>query len=227
MKAKFILSFLILTMSLMATAQPAFEKPDYTKIKKDIKDKKADNYFPKLMERFTARDTTMTEENYRNLYFGFMFQEAYNPYSRSSKTDDLRKYSDLEKLDKKDLKDAIELMDKIYKEEPFNLNVMNMQAYACQLDGNVDMAKKIAGTLGKIIDVIFSSGDGKTCETAFHVQSISHEYLLLSILGLEGVSQSLIKNCDYIQFEKDKYKIAGIYFDISKMQESMMAAFGK
>lgn len=227
MKLKAKIALLLLAAVSVATAQTEGVRPDYKKIEKEIKEKKSDNYFPKLMARFVSRDTTMTEDNYRNLYFGYTFQKDYNPYSRNDKEDELRKYADLESLDKNDLKKAIALMDDIYKKDPFNLNVMNMQAYAYQVDGNVEMSKKVAATLSRVIDAILNTGNGETCETAFHVQSIPHEYLILSLFGLESVSQALVGHCDYLQFEKDKYKIAGLYFDISKMQESMMADFGK
>ncbi|RZJ27806.1 MAG: DUF4919 domain-containing protein [Flavobacterium sp.] len=227
MKIRTFLLIASLVITSVISAQTDFTKPDYDKIQKAIKDKKSDNYFPVLMERFSKRDTTMTDENYRNLYFGFMFQKKYNPYSHSDKAEELRNYADLEKLDKAGLKKALDLIDEIYKENPFDLNAMNMQAYAYQLYGNPEMSKKVAATLGKILDVILQSGDGRTCETAFHVQSIQHEYLILNIFDLQSVSQSLIDHCDYLAFEKDKFKIPGLYFDISKMRDSLMGTIGK
>ncbi len=219
--------FILFALSCAAWAQPKGERPDYGAIKKLIGDKKSENYFPKLMDRYTERDTTMTTENYRNLYYGFVFQKAYNPYGRSDKLDDLRQYDDLEKLDKGELKKVLSLTNDVLKDDPFDLNTMNMQAYVYHLSGDDATARKISTTIGKIFLTIMGSGDGKTCDTGFHVQSISHEYVVLHIIGLESASQSLVDHCDYLAFEKGKYNIDGLFFDVSKMQESMMESLGK
>jgi hypothetical protein len=64
-----------------------------------------------------------------------------------------------------------------------------------------------------------SSGDGLKCETGFHVIAISDEYVILNIFEMQASSQSFNNNCDYIKFEADKYKVPGMYFDVSVMQE--------
>jgi hypothetical protein len=35
---------------------------------------------------------------------------------------------------------------------------------------------------------------------------------------LEMKSQSFDGKCDFLEFEKDKYKVPGIYFNVEKMQ---------
>ena len=37
-------------------------------------------YFPKLKAKYEKNDTTMTPEEFRNFYLGYMFQEDFDPY---------------------------------------------------------------------------------------------------------------------------------------------------
>lgn len=59
------------------------EKPDFQKIARTTLDPKSDFYFPKLIKLYNRNDTSMTKEQYRNLYLGYLFQEDYDPYRTS------------------------------------------------------------------------------------------------------------------------------------------------
>ena len=85
------------------------------------------------------------------------------------------------------------------------------------MKGNEDMAQKISVRFNKTFGAILSSGDGKTCETGFHVISVAHEYVFLNYFQFSMTSQSLTGNCDYLELQKDNRDIKGIYFDIEKM----------
>lgn len=59
------------------------EKPDFDKIAKDTQNPNSEFYYPKLVKAFQRNDTSMTHEQYRNLYLGYYFQEDYDPYRTS------------------------------------------------------------------------------------------------------------------------------------------------
>lgn len=59
------------------------EKPDFQKIAKETSDPHSKFYFPTLIKHFNRNDTSMTHEEYRNLYLGYLFQEDYDPYRTS------------------------------------------------------------------------------------------------------------------------------------------------
>ncbi|MDE6272080.1 MAG: DUF4919 domain-containing protein [Muribaculaceae bacterium] len=59
------------------------EKPDFAKISKDTQNPKSEYYYPKLLKIFLKNDTSMTHDQYRNLYLGYFFQEDYDPYRTS------------------------------------------------------------------------------------------------------------------------------------------------
>ena len=59
------------------------ERPDIEAIRVATLDPSNPMYFPKLMKKFNRNDTTMTADEFRHLYLGYMFQEDYDPYRES------------------------------------------------------------------------------------------------------------------------------------------------
>ena len=69
------------------------EKPDLEEIRISTLTPSSPYYFPKLMKKYESNDTTMTNDEYRHFYLGYMFQEDFDPYRVSpyaNVTDDLR-----------------------------------------------------------------------------------------------------------------------------------------
>jgi hypothetical protein len=85
------------------------------------------------------------------------------------------------------------------------------------LKGDEEMATKVSYRFQSSIGAIMSSGNGKTCETGYHVISVSHEYVLLNLLRFQTQQQSLVGDCDYLKFAKNEKNIEGIYFNIEKL----------
>ena len=224
---KIILLIVILFSAKITAQEEAFQIPDYKAIEKEIQDKNSPNYYPKLMERLVKNDTLLTAENYKHLYLGYVFQPEYNAFWTSKNEKKLRELYGKEKLETADYDKIIELINSTLKEFPFDLNPINYLAYVYHLKGDEGMAKSLSFKFHSIMNTILSSGDGKTCETGFHVLLVDHEYTLLSFFELEPKGQSLIGKCDYLKFEKGKYKVDGIYFNIEKMLENETKAFKK
>ena len=63
-------------------AQYRFEvrEVDFEKIERETLDPNSRYYYPKLVRSFKSNDTIMNFEAYRDLYYGFIFQEDYNPF---------------------------------------------------------------------------------------------------------------------------------------------------
>lgn len=66
------------------------------------------------------------------------------------------------------------------------------------------------GLLGSIT----SSGDGKTCKTAYYVINVDEEYTVLNYMGAKTLGQSLQDGCDVLDVELNG-KRTKICFDIS------------
>ncbi|HQF48761.1 MAG TPA: DUF4919 domain-containing protein [Flavobacterium alvei] len=216
---KIILLFtiLILSVNVSFSQENNFKKPDYEMIKKNIEDKSSNYYYPKLLERMISNDSLLDNEDYRHLYLGYVFNPKYSSFFKSSTEEKLRKYYQNEKINEKEYDEIIKLGEQSIKEFPFDLRQMNYLAYIYHLKGDEISAKNISNRFHKIILAIMSTGDGQKCETGLHVISVSHEYVILNLFKLQNISQSLVENCDYMAFEKGKYKVDGIYFSIEKI----------
>ncbi|PIE49142.1 MAG: hypothetical protein CSA39_04145 [Flavobacteriales bacterium] len=203
-----------------------FEKPNYKKIEKNIKNKKSNLFYKSLMNRFQNADSTMTLEEKRHLYYGYTFDKNYSPYSRSNYGDSLRVVLEKEKLDSLDLIKVVDFTDKMLLDNPFDLNAINYQLYSLEQMGNKTTLNKKVTQFRTIIDALMSSGNGKSKKEAFYVIYTSHEYVLLNILGFQfGGTQSLIDHYDYLTLAENEAKMEGLYFDVSPCLNSMSKMF--
>lgn len=217
---KYILFLSLLFVSGFIYSQTKeYEAPDYKVIQKNIENKDSEFYYPKLMNKLKANDTLITNDQYKHLYFGYTFQKDYHPYKTSENEKKLNSYFQKKDLKKSDYAEIIKISNVALNDFPLNLRVMNFLAYIYHLDGNEAMAKKVSHNFYGLFGAIFSSGDGRDCTTGFHVITVSHEYVVMNILQLEIASQSLSGDCDYLSLEKDKYKLPGVYFNITKLKE--------
>lgn len=221
-KAFFSLFFLIL-MSLAKAQKPEFKAPDYSLIQKNIENKNSEFYYPELLKRLKQNDTLLTGEQYRHLYFGYTFQKNYKPYKTYKKAEEMAKYYRGEGITEKDIPAGIKLFREALEENPLDLRAMNYIAYMYHLAQDENTAKKISNNFHGLLGAILTSGDGMKCSTGFHVISVTDEYVLMNRFQMEVNSQSLTtEKCDYIEFEKDKYKIPGLYFNISRFYGKIM-----
>ncbi|MEC4048354.1 DUF4919 domain-containing protein [Flavobacterium sp. SUN046] len=225
MKAYLFLFSLFAVFQAAFSQELTFKAPNYKEIKKNIEDKSSTYYYPKLIERFKANDSLINKEEYLHLYYGYVFDSKFSAFFRSS-DEKLNKFYKSDTIDPKDYKEIIKLSENSLNSFPFDLRIINFLAYIYHLKGEEATSKSWSTKYENIMETIMSTGDGKTCETGFHVISVSHEYALINTFQLEVASQSLINNCDYLAFEKGKYKIDGIYFSIGKILESESKMFG-
>ncbi|MEP2668639.1 MAG: DUF4919 domain-containing protein [Cyclobacteriaceae bacterium] len=218
---KRILTFMILwiTYCNVYSQESPFHKPNYDLIRRETQDSTSGFFYPKLLSRLVAFDTTLTNEDYRHLYYGYIYQEDYKPYWSSPYEKKLLKYYQSERVKDKDHDEIIELATLSISEFPFDLRQMNYLGYIYHLKGDEDMAKKLSYRFHATIGAIMSSGDGETCRTGFHVISTSHEYVILNLFRFQFERQSYSDGCDYLSLIKDERDIEGIYFDVKKLFE--------
>ncbi len=218
MKKFFILIIISVLFSNIQAQEKTFASPNYDAIQHAIQDKSSIYYYSDLMQRFENYDTTLTFEDYQHLYYGYVFQKDYSPYKSFSKDEELLKYYRNSNIKEKDYQTIIELVNESLEEFPFEANYLEFMLHIYTLKEDKEMVNKILRRLLGIISVITSSGDGKTCETAYHVISVSHEYLILNYFELTIKSQSLVEmKCDYIALKENKEKIKGLYFNVGKL----------
>lgn len=163
------------------------EKPDLEKIKQETLDPASRFYFPKLMAKYNRNDTTMTNEEYRHFYLGYMFQEDYDPYRMSpysGVTDELRMKATHTKEEIDTIRKYAELS---LRDNPFDLRQMSFLVHVLK-EKRKDMSAKIwEYRLEHLLGAIKSTGTGEDIENAWYVIYPMHEYDMVQLLGYEAV----------------------------------------
>lgn len=228
MKSKILLPFIALMIGFSAFAQSEVETPDYKQIQVVVSDKNSDFYYPRLMKRFAANDTTLSMEAYRNLYYGFTMQEDYNPYRMSHYAQKVKEFATADDISQAACDSIIKYGLKAMADFPFDTRSMNLLVYAYKCKGNEKEKMLWEQKLKGVIDAIISSGDGESAETAFHVIYPPHEYDIINRFGLHAKSNSLIPPAlDYIEVDKNKFDVKGYFFNIERIIDMYNKKFEK
>ncbi len=232
---KFILNCLIITAICLPIATNAadthekikVEAPDMEKIKQEVTDRKSKYYYPKLMEGYEQNETIMGLDEYRYLYFGYLFQEDFNPYRHS---DYSKKYEDQYYKDthtRAECDTIIKYAELSLKDNPFDLRQITFLIYAYREKKKNNIANIWQYRLNHILEAIASTGSGTTQENAWYVINPQHEYDLLNTLGYVAENQSFVEPYyDYITVKaKNEKSPQGFYFNIKNMLDEYFRKF--
>lgn len=226
MRDKFFLLIVSLFVSFSGFAQSEVEAPNYTEIANTINNRDSDFYYPRLMRRFAANDTTLSMEDYRMLYYGFTMQEDYNPYRVSPYTNKLKEFSVVDSISLPACDSIIKYGLKAVADFPFDLRSMNLLIYGYKCTDNDEQKQLWAFKLKGLLDAIISSGDGESEESAFHVIYPPHEYEIINRFGLSAKSNVMMPpSFDYIEVNDNSFNIKGYYFNISRILEVYQQKF--
>lgn len=216
---------LVAGMTFTARAQYRFEvrDVDFDKIQRETLDPESRYYYPKLVRSFNSNDTIMNFEAYRDLYYGFLFQEDYNPFRNTefegkeeveqlyyNKGQDLTR-DECDKIEKY----AVRALD----DNMFDIDQITYYIYALQQKKKYARAAVRQFRLDKLIAAIMSSGRG-TEEEPWVVIFPEHEYTLINLLGYVAVDHQELDggiDCIKAKSENDNRKTKDFYFDVSRM----------
>ncbi len=204
------------------------ERPDLDDIRTQTLDPQSRFYFPKLMAKYNRNDTTMTNEEYRYLYLGYMFQEDYDPYRVSpyaNVTDPLRLKTTHTKEEIDTIRKYAELT---LRDNPFDLRQMSFLVHVLK-EKRKDMSAKIwEYRLEHLLGAIKSTGTGEDANNAWYVIYPMHEYDLIDVLGYQATNADFIEpGLDYLTVEADEAtarrlrdKVAkGFFFNVQIPQQ--------
>lgn len=199
---------------------------NFTKIRHQIEDSLSEYYYPRLLERIWADDTTLEIRHYKRLYYGNVFQDYYHPYGAS---DAKKMFTEIYR--DRNYKDAISKGKQVLRENPVDIEVTLKMIYAYLELGDTASAKIYGHKYFGFLDVIYASGDGQTAQTAFVVISVDDEYRIVGDLGLNVKQQMLVNDCDLLFFEKKGQrkirptKIKQLYFNVQMPLMSLSGTF--
>lgn len=192
--------------------------PDYNKIEKNIKDKNSKFFYEKLLKKYKSLDTTMTKEEMKHLYYGSCFQDGYYSYASDDKTRELNELLNKPGHTKEQLYQILDLTNSILETEKFNMNMYNYMLYAYEQLKDRESFDKVKYILLLLYSTLIESGDGLSCESAFHVLYTYNEYNLLAFIGFRHTSQALSGECDILIIDDNEFKIKQLFFNISRFK---------
>lgn len=207
------------------------DKPDLEAIRIATLDPRNKFYFPKLMNKFEHNDTTMTPEEYRYLYLGYMFQEDYDPYRVSPYAeiaDSIRQKGLLDKNDRNRIK---EYAEKALRDNPFDLRQMSLLVHVLKENKKFMSAKIWEYRLEHLLAAIKSTGTGEDEDNAWFVIYPMHEYDMIQLLGYEAVDVELIDpGIDHLIVQPDgtvkhRKPAEGFYFNVQVPQQQYVLKY--
>lgn len=213
-----VLIFLVFPIALFAQDEEiGYVIPNFEEIEKDVNNPSSHYYYPKLFTRFCDGDTTLTPTELERLYYGYTFQEDYDPYrdvkyNREKATDLYTK----EEHTSDELNRIIRNAMRILADYPFELRQMKLLSYAYTQRGEEETAMLWEYKLRQILSVIISSGDGLTPESAWYVVSSIHPYDVIYCFGMTPKDYTFVEPMyDFIEVESGEAE--GYYFNVSRI----------
>ena len=187
-------------------------------------------YYPKLVKSFKSNDTIMNFEAYRDLYYGFLFQEDYNPFRHN----DFEGKDEVEELYYKNTNLTREECNKIERyaemaldDNLFDIDQLNYYIYALKEKKKYARAAVRQYRLDKLIAAIMSSGRG-TEDEPWVVLFPEHEYSIINFLGYVAKDHLELDggiDCIKSVSDKDPKKTRDFYFDVSMMLQEAARKF--
>ncbi len=223
--------FLIISLNFFLSGFGQIDEPNppnYNLIEREIKNPDSEFYYEKLLQRYRDHDTTLTQEEYRHLYYGYVFSDSYEPYWQCAYIDTLSTLYSGKDLTQRDCDILLKYASMCYDEFPFDLKQIKMIAYTYHLNGQEDEANLWSNKARSIIGAILSTGNGDK-NNAWHVIAKSHEYEVIRSFGLSPTEQSLVEGrYDMIKLSQNQNGVTQYYFDVGRLLvELYMQTFDK
>lgn len=202
-------------------------RPDLEEIKREVTDPNSVYYYPKLMERYEKNETVMNLQDYRHLYYGYLFQEDFNPYRHSDASSKNESLYYKNGHTRAELDSIITYAKEALADNPFDLTQMNFLIYALRARGKVNLANIWQYRLNHLLQTIVSSGTGADKENAWYVINPRHEYNIINFQNAVAKDQQYEEPYfDRIDVEKKNGKEhATYYFNIRNLLEEYYRKF--
>ncbi len=176
-------------------------------------------YYPPLFERYEKGDTTLNIDDYRHLYYGYVFSKNYHPHKEPKYVDSLSNILNRDGgvfLDGS-TKEIIRCLDSILVERPFSLKFLNIMTYIySEKVRDEKKAFEYSYKFNMLLSTIFSSGNGVTKESPWSVIYRVDAQTVLSFIGADVAKRTYITyNVEYYFLKERQGNIRGYYFDFA------------
>ncbi|MFP3591926.1 DUF4919 domain-containing protein [Chryseobacterium sp. SIMBA_038] len=174
MKYHFFL--LLLFVSVFGFSQKS--KIDFKSIEKSLTNAQSPYNYEKLIFKYKGYPKSLDSIEAQYLYYGRNFRKD----KISTLDDDFKKLA--EAFKDKNFEECVKLGKVLYDKDPTNLDVLLilLRAYDSLKDGS-NFTHHL-GQFRLLADAMKASGDGKSEKTAYAVNSVGDEYILLNMLNI-------------------------------------------
>ena len=215
---------LLLLLAMLPWAAFA-QTPDEDRIIDRTMDSESPYYYPNLMLRYNAGDTTLTADDYHYLYYGYAYQDAYKPLDVNPDLDRtllIASRIDTQQPARDDPEALIASADDALARDPFSPKLLNLMAFSYGALGDTIRERAYYDRMQKVIATIEASGDGLTQKNPQHILMFDHAVDVLTAAGLPaGKSRVVSRTVEYVPlvspYTVDGRKVKGYYFDFSRI----------
>ncbi|MFR9603382.1 MAG: DUF4919 domain-containing protein [Rikenellaceae bacterium] len=215
----------LITIALLVPTLLWAKVPDEDDILLNIIDSKSEFYYPNLMLRFEMGDVDLTAEQYHYLYYGYAYQEEYQPLEANPQMETLIAMTAEINIDAPEiakLHGVISIADQILKLDPFNPKVWNILAFAYGGLNDKIKEREAFDRVEKILQTIDSSGDGLREKSPKHIIMFDHALALMSSENLNFSKPMIVsRNVEFVPLYApmlvDGKKFKGYFFDFSRV----------
>lgn len=238
---RIILSLLVIFMCVSAMAQSqmakvmmdstTYHKVVFSEIELEVLSPATKYYYPLLYDRYEKGDTSLTHDDYRYLYYGYMFQAEYQPHKESPYVDSLSNIisEDGDVFTDKSALKCIGYLEKILDDRPFSLKFLNMMSYLySEKVGDEKKALIYSYKFNMLLTTIFSSGNGRVKSNPWLVLYRSDAQSVLQFLGADVTKRVYITtNVEYYHLRERQGDVRGYYFDFDPIYTRPLEPKGK
>lgn len=183
-KRKYIATLFLSLVTFSVFAQP---QPDNEMIFREIINSDSPYFYPVLMLRYEAGDTTLNLDDYHHLYYGYAWQQDYKPLESISADAQLLNVLDRTKNQEiatpEQAQEIIMWCKEIMKSDPFSPSNLNFMTYAYGILGDTTQALISADKMKKVLKTIEDSGDGDKEKSPWHILFFTHANDFLASKG--------------------------------------------
>jgi len=222
---KNLLTIFFLTLMFTAVGQTTFNYTnDFKSILARTKDSADNLFYEKLLTRFNANDTTLTDFEVLCLMIGFTDQPEYKPYQDISTEREIYNMNGEGKY-----REALESGMEFIQAHPLSVKTLFEIAYAYHNLDNEDSAQIYVQRGRRIFDAMYFSGNAKTPETAAFAlgpadgQDFIYKFVGADIGMMGSGSDDNGNFLDILEAKLDNGKSIQLYFNVQHATDKMFS----
>lgn len=195
-----------LTLSILLASHSFGQRNlDLKLIDKLTNDSTSEYFYSKIVFEFQHSPATIDPLKANYLYYGKLFTKTYKMFQFSADENEFNKL-----LGKGKYKKAIPLGENILQSDPANLDIISKLNICYKKEKQIEKADTGLLRQNILLNTVLTSGTGQEAENAFKIVAIGDEYIIMSLLGITGLSrQSIMKGTSTIDTWKIKETKSG------------------